>query len=124
MLEKLSSEQADTIMIKAASALRAQGARIQELETDLARRERMDHAQKIATVAIDKGIMEEDDAVEYAEKLASSTEDLTMVEDFVSRTAAGVPLGHSLEKTASESDSGPGEADVLTSFLLNSDLAG
>ena len=124
MLEKISSTQIDHIMIKAASALRAQGGRIKELEEELARRDRRDHAEKIASSAIERGLMEEDDAAEYAEKLASSSENLTMVEEFVGRAAAGVPLGHSLEKVASESEGGEGETDVLTAFLLTSDLAG
>lgn len=124
MLEKISSTQIDHIMIKAASALRAQDGRIKELEEELARRDRRDHAEKIASSAIERGLMEEDDAAEYAEKLASSSENLTMVEEFVGRAAAGVPLGHSLEKVASESEGGEGETDVLTAFLLTSDLAG
>jgi F0F1-type ATP synthase assembly protein I len=121
MLQKLSSADVDTIMIKAASALRAQDVRIAELEAEIARRDRIEHAQKIASAARERGVMDEDDAVEYAEKLASSDEDLTMVEDLVSRVAVGVPLGRAHEKVASAGDD---ETDVLTAFLLNSDLAG
>lgn len=124
MLEKISAEQVDNLLIKSASVIRSQDARIKELEADIARRDRRDHAEKIAHTAVDRGIMDEDDAEEYAEKLASSNENLTMVEDFIGRAAAGVPLGHSLEKVASESEGGEGETDVLTAFLLNSDLAG
>ena len=124
MLEKVSAAQVDNIMIKAASALRGQKARIEELETELARRNRRDHAEKIANMATDRGIMEEDEADDYAEKLASSSENLNMVEEFVGRAAAGLPLGRTLEKVASESEGGENETDVLTAFLLNSDLAG
>jgi len=124
MLEKISAAQVDNILIKSASVIRQQDARIHELEAELARRDRREHAEKIAEVAVDRGIMDEDDAEEYAEKLASSAEDLTMVEEFVGRAAAGVPLGRSLEKVASDSEGGEGETDVLTAFLLTSDLAG
>lgn len=124
MLEKVSAAQIDNIMIKAASALRGQATRIQELEAEIARRDRRDHAEKIAHTAVDRGIMDVDDASDYAEKLASSAENLTMVEEFVGRAAAGVPLGRTLEKVASESEGGEGETDVLTAFLLTSDFAG
>jgi hypothetical protein len=43
-----------------------------------------------------------------------------MVENFMSRTVAGVPLVSSLQKTASVS--GASGEDVLTNFLLSSDF--
>jgi len=125
MLEKISAAQVDHIMLKAASALRAQDALILELKQKVASYERRDHAVKIAGAAVYRGIMEEDEADTYADDLANSTEDLNMVEDFVSRAAAGVPLGKTLEKSAADhSGGGDGESDVLTSFLLSSDYAG
>jgi hypothetical protein len=123
MLEKLSADQVNDYMIKAAGLLRAQQAQIHELEGELVTRGRRDHAEKIASHAVDRGIMSDDDAKTYAEHLVESDEDLKMVEDFVGRAAAGVPLGATLEKQASAEDSG-GEADVLTAFLLSSPYAG
>ena len=61
-----------------------------------------------------------EEAEEYAQSLAQGDKDLDMVEEFVNRTAAGVPLSSSLQKTASASDSS--ESDVLTNFLLTSDF--
>jgi polyhydroxyalkanoate synthesis regulator phasin len=124
MLEKISEAQVNHIMIKAASALRAQQARIGELEQQVASYKRRDHAEKIASTAVNRGIMEEDEAGSYANDLANSSEDLNLVEDFVSRAAAGVPLGKTLEKTAAEHGGEGGESDVLTAFLLSSDIAG
>tara|TARA_R110002126_G_scaffold416_4_gene2834 strand:- start:394 stop:762 length:369 start_codon:yes stop_codon:yes gene_type:complete len=120
-LEKISAAQVDSVMIKAAHALRGQQAEISRLTNEIAVRDRRDHAEKIAHTAVDRGIMEVDDADDYAEKLASGSEDLSMVEDFLGRTAAGVSLGSPQEKLASDSEGG---SDVLTAFLLTSELAG
>ena len=88
MLEKLSADQVNDYMIKAASLLRAQQAEIERLSGELAVRARRDHAEKIASTAVNRGIMAEDDANSYAEHLVDSDEDLKMVEEFVGRTAA------------------------------------
>jgi hypothetical protein len=125
MLEKVSEAQVNHIMLKAASAMRAQSSRISELEGVIASYQRRDHAEKIASAAVHRGIMDEDEAPSYADDLANSDENLNLVEDFVSRAAAGVPLGKTLEKTAADhSRGGDGEPDVLTTFLLSSDIAG
>lgn len=124
MLEKISAEQVDGLMIKAASALRGQKAEIENLKAEISRRDRRDHAEKIAHLATDRGIMDSDDASEYAEKLASGNENLSQIEDFISRTAAGITLGKTHEKVASETEGDAFGQDVLTSFLLTSDLAG
>ena len=86
---------------------------------------RAHHAEKIAHRAVERGIMDVDEADSYASDLAESSEDLDLVEDFVGRAAAGVPLGKTLEKTAADANGGEdGESDVLTTFLLSSDIAG
>ena len=125
MLEKISSAQVDGMMLKAASALREQKARIEELEGIISKNSRQRHAEKIASVAAARGIVAVEEVENYASELASGSENLLLVEDFVGRAAAGVPLGRKLEKTASdhEGDSGD-ESDVLTTFLLSSDYAG
>jgi len=125
MLEKISAAQVNHILIKSAAELRSLRDENIELRRRLADRERHEHAEKIASLAVDRGIMDPTDAADYASGLASGQEDLGMVEDFVSRAAAGVHLGKTLEKTASDNlEGGEGGTDVLTSFLLTSDLAG
>lgn len=125
MFEKLSAANVDQVLIKTAGTLRAQDVRIKSLEAQVAGYKRRDHAEKIAHEAVNRGIMESDEADSYASDLANSAEDLNMVEDFIGRAAAGVPLGRTLEKTAGDhSLGGDGESDVLTSFLLSSDYAG
>jgi hypothetical protein len=127
-MEKVSEAQVNTILIKAASVLRTQETRIKELENKVAGYERLDHAEKIASAAVERGIMAADEAEAYAQDLANSDKDLKMVEDFVSRAAAGVPLGKMLEKVASEDREGgtePGSAESrFNDFLLTSDMAG
>jgi len=125
MLEKISSAQVDDVMIKAASALRAQKARIEELEEIVSANARQRHAEKIASTAADRGIVAVEGGETYASELASGSEDLAMVEEFVGRAAAGVPLGRKLEKTAADHEGvSDEESDVLTTFLLSSDYAG
>jgi hypothetical protein len=128
MLEKISAAQVDNIMIKAASALRGLKAENDRLRAQLAERDRRDHATKIASSAVDRGIMEEDEAKDYANDLANSGEDLRVVEDFVNRAAAGVPLGQTHEKVASagegEGQPGDGAEARFNDFLLSSPFAG
>jgi hypothetical protein len=123
MLEKLSKDQLNGIFIRSAGTIRSQSARITELEDELSRRDRVNQATKIASMAVERGVMEEDEAGEYAQGLATSAQDLVFVEDFVSRAAVGVPLGNTLEKVASEGEDGDESSDPLTSFLLTSDYA-
>lgn len=125
MLEKISAAQVNTILLKSAAELRTLRDENIQLRRQLADRERYEHAEKIASMAVDRGIMDPTDAADYASQLASGGTDLGMVENFVSKAAAGVPLGQALEKTASDNLSGGEDAtDVLTSFLLSSDFAG
>jgi len=119
-MEKVSAAQVDTVMIKAASALRGLHAENATLRAEIARRDRISHAEKIASAAIDRGVMEEDVAAAWASDMASSDEDLEMVERFSARMVPGVSLGQTFtEKTASV---GAAETDCLTDFLLSSDL--
>ena len=93
------------------------------LKTKIASYERKEQAEKIASIAVQRGIMAEDEAPEYAEHLASGGEDLKLVEEVVGRTSRALPLGKMLEKSAS-ADNGniPVGEDVLTNFLLSSDF--
>ena len=126
MITKLGSAEINGLMVKAASMLRDLQAENDGLRGQLATRERRDHAEKIASMAADRGIMDSQEATEYAETLASSDKDLDMVAEFVSRTAAGVPLGDVLQKTASSGETGDGDSAEanFNSFLLTSDFAG
>lgn len=123
-MEKISAAQIDHVMVKAAAELRSLSAENETLRLELASRDRRDHAEKIASVAVDRGIMAEEDAAEYASELSEGSDNLDLVESFVSRRAAGVPLGKSLEKVAHDTEGGDGAPDVLTTFLLSSDYAG
>lgn len=123
MMEKISAAQVNEYLLKCASTIRSQQAQIKDLQADKESRDRRDHAEKIASVAVDRGLLEAEEAAEYAEHLVKGDEDLKMVEDFMGRRAAGVPLGQVKEKTAS-AETGTGELDVLTAFLLSSDQAG
>tara|TARA_R100000149_G_C5801154_1_gene88370 strand:- start:299 stop:655 length:357 start_codon:yes stop_codon:yes gene_type:complete len=115
---KLSFESIDRTMIKAASIIRAQNAEINRLKEIIDSRSRFDHAEKIASVAVERGLMGLDEAKDYASDLAQSEKDLGIVEDFVTRTAAGTPLSSGIKKVANDN----GEIDILTSFLLTNDL--
>ncbi len=123
MLEKIGSAQVNEYMVKAAHILRSQSAEISTLKAKVASFERQKYAEKIASVAVERGVLAEDESDEYVERLASGGEDLKMVEEFVGRASHGLPLGRALEKTASTESETPVGEDVLTNFLLNSDLA-
>ena len=120
-LTKISSEEVNATLIKAAGILREQQEKILSLERDIASLNRHNHAEKIASQAVERGIMDPTDARDYALSLAEGSKDLSMVEDFVSQTTAGIPLGSGLAKIASEHSSNS-EIDPLTSFLLSSDI--
>ena len=123
MLEKISSAQVNEYLAKAAHTIRTQKAEIERLEGVVATHDRRAHAEKVASLAVERGVLSEDSADEYAEHLATGGEDLKLVEEFVSRSARGLPLGKTQEKLASADDSRGAGEDVLTEFLLNSDLA-
>jgi hypothetical protein len=123
MLEKISAAQVDHVLLKTAAALRSQEVEITQLKSQLADYERQQHATKIASAAVDRGIVAEDEAAGYASDLANGNDDLNMVENLVSRSAAGVSLGTTLEKAASVHEDAGGD-DVLTTFLLSSEFSG
>ena len=116
---KISEAEAKQIFLKAASVLRQQEARIHELELEKAQRLRGDHAEKIAAKAVERGIMDEDEAESYAQQLRDSDKDLSIVEDVVGHAAAHAPVGDLLKQAA---DVGSAEQDVLTQYLLTTDL--
>jgi hypothetical protein len=125
MLEKIAAADVNHLLIKTAHVLRSKDAEIDALKRQLADQDRARHAEKIAGIAVERGIMSEDNAEDYAEKLASSNRDLTMVEEFVARNSgAGLPLGDEMTKEASGpgfSSSGSAE-DKFTNSLLSLDL--
>lgn len=118
---KISSEEVNATLIKAAHALRTQNEEITRLRNEIAVLNRHNYAEKIASQAVERGIMDPMDARDYARSLAEGNKDLSMVEDFVTQTTAGIPLGSGLAKTASV-HSGSAGADPLTMFLLSSDI--
>tara|TARA_Y100000310_G_C20503728_1_gene725326 strand:- start:383 stop:754 length:372 start_codon:yes stop_codon:yes gene_type:complete len=121
MIQKIAAADLNHLLVKSAHVIRTQGAEIQELKQHLADKNRLDHAEKIASIAVDRGIMSEDNATEYASKLAESDRDLSMVEDFVSRNSgAGLPLGNEMSKTASDDPMADGETAEgrFSNFIL------
>ena len=120
MLEKIGEAEINGLLIQASSSIRTLEAENADLRSRLANRERSDYAEKIASVAVERGFMDETDSQEYARTLAESDKDLSAIEDLVKRSAKGIPLGHT--KTASaDGDTSYGE-DVLTNFLKTSSL--
>lgn len=115
MLEKIGEAEINGLLVQAATTIREQEAEIIDLKNRLAARDRHEHAEKIASAAVDRGLMDEADGQEYARSLAESDKDLSMVEDLVKRSAKGVPLGHT--KTASAEEEASAGGDVLTQFL-------
>ena len=120
-MEKVAAAQVNQYLIKSAQVIRDLAAENKNLKAELANRDRHDQAEKIASVAVERGLVAEEEADTYAEHLANGGEDLKMIEDFVGRSPVGVPLGTLKEKTASAEHS-TGEQDVLTAFLLGSDV--
>ena len=116
---KLGSAEINATMLKAAGALRSQQIEIERLRTELASIGRNRYAEKIASTAVERGIMDPDEAKDYAQQLADGDKDLEIVEDFVKRASGGIPLVEGLQKEAS---AGSSETDVLTSFLLSNDV--
>ena len=120
MLTKIGSAEVNATLIKAAEAIRDLNADNERLRAEIDEYVRKGHAEKIASSAVERGIMDVEEADEYARGLASGSTDLDMVEEFVSRTVAGVPLGSAV-KTAS-ADVSEVDSDVLTSFLLTNEI--
>lgn len=126
MLQKIAAADLNHILIKSAHVIRTQAAEIETLKQQLADQDRHTHAEKIASIAVDRGIMSEDNAREYANSLAESDRDLGMVQEFVeSNNGAGLPLGSELTKTAADDTLGSGDTaeDRFANFLLTSDLS-
>lgn len=117
---KISSEEVNATLVKAAHALRNQNEEINRLRQEIAVLNRHNYAEKIASQAVERGIMDPTDASDYARSLALGDKDLSIVEDFVTQSTAGIPLGAGLAKTASEY--GSPDSDPLTAFLLSSDI--
>ena len=124
---KIAAAEVNGLLIKSAATIRDLHAENQDLKAQLAGKSRLEHAEKIAHIAIDRGIMSEDKALEYAQTLAESTRDLSMVEEYVAHNGGiGVPLGRE-EFTKSASDhtleTGNSKAESeFVDFLLTSDL--
>jgi len=121
-LLKIGSAEVNATLIKAASALRDLSSENERLRAVIADNDRRDYAEKIASSAVNRGIMDPEEAKDYANSLTESDKDLSIVEEFVNRAAAGVPLGNSLQKVASVEGAQDGEADILTSFLLTNEI--
>lgn len=121
-MNSIETSDIDTVMIKAASALRSLQRENQSLRDELLKRDRQEHATKIASSAVERGMMDVNEASDYAQTLVESNKDLDIVEDFVSKTVTGIPLGSGLAKTASDHSIMGGSTDVLTAYLLSNEI--
>ncbi len=126
MLTKIGSAELNGLLIKSAAAIRDLSAENEQLRAQLAKKDRREHAVKIASVAVERGIVAEDAQAEYAQTLASGSRNLDDVEELVSHAAAGLPLGE-LTKEAADGDGAsgvvPGAAEQkFASFLTNSGI--
>ena len=120
MLEKIGEAEVNGLLLSAADSIRTLESENARLTAQLATRARSDHAEKIASVAVDRGLMDEDDGQEYARDLAKSDKDLGVVEDILKRSAKGIPLGHTKTASAHDMDRDASGDDVLTAFLKTS----
>ena len=119
-MNKIAAEDLNQPLLKAASVMRGQQSEISRLRVELGRRDRNDHAQKIASLATERGMMGDSESRDYAQQLVDSGQDLSVVENVISNTAAGFPLGSTLSKPAAD-DTVHGD-DVLTTFLLTEQI--
>lgn len=119
MLEKIGAAEIDGLLVKSAQAIRELTTENVALRAQLATRAREDHAEKIASALVERGIMDESAGKEYARDLATSDKDLSIVEDLATRSVSGVPLGHTKVASVREDDPSADGDDVLTAFLKN-----
>ena len=122
MLEKIGEAEINGLLVKSAAAIRELSAENLSLKSQLASRGRQDHAEKIAHVMVERGLMDDSAGKEYAQTLAKGDKDLSVVEDLVQHSVPGLALGHTKTASAHDEDSTPGE-DVLTSFLKSTPLS-
>ena len=121
-MRKLASQDLDGLLIKSAATIREQNQEIARLRGQLAGHARQAHAEKIASAAVDRGILDADEATSYAEDLANGDRDLGAIEDLVSRSSSGVPLGE-MRKVASDDSYSPSDGNSAEDRFLNSLLA-
>jgi hypothetical protein len=117
MLEKIASA-ADLkgVLVKTASVVRRQDARIRELEAENAAFRRKAELEKIAHEGVTRGVV--DDPDNFVGRWAHDDTPLEVLADFVERTTPGVPLGELGEGHEKVAGSG---SDVLSTFLSTQD---
>ena len=118
-LEKISAATVNAVLTKTAGVLRAQAARIQDLESELARHHRREGLTEIAKVASSRGTIDDDDIESFVDRWAEDETPLPVLEDFVTRAPSGVPLARLSEGGISK-EAGANQ-DVLSSFLLTAE---
>ena len=78
-LLKIGSAEVNATLVKAASALRDLSAENERLRAVIAENDRRDYAEKIASSAVHRGIMDPEEAKDYANSLTESDKDLSIV---------------------------------------------
>lgn len=82
----------NTVLTKVAHTLRQQHTRIGELEALVAKYERREQLEKVAHTAIERGTMGDEDVDSFVDRWAEDEVPVDVLEDFVGRAPAGVPL--------------------------------
>ena len=116
-LRNLTFEQIDDLMVKSASGFRVLIEENKRLRQALADRDRRDQSEKIASAAVEKGWVSQEEADTYASNLYQNGKDLSPVEELVNHSATGIPLSPGIQKVASDLG-GDQELDPLTLCLL------
>jgi hypothetical protein len=96
----LTHEDLNGLLEKSASTIRDLQSQLAEKDAQLARFTRTEQAQKIASSAVERGMVGPND---YAAQLVDSGDDLDSLQSAVDMVAPTAPLG-ALKKTASEHD--------------------
>jgi hypothetical protein len=99
----LTHEDLNGLLEKSASTIRDLQSQLAEKDAQLARFTRTEQAQKIASSAVERGMVGPDEANDYAAQLVDSGDDLDSLQSAVDMVAPTAPLG-ALKKTASEHD--------------------
>lgn len=121
-MDKIASvKDVEAVLTKTAGVCRQLAAENRDLRTQLASYQRRDELSKIASQAVERGTLEEDDVPNFVDRWSKDETPLEVLTDFVGRTPPGVPLARLDEHEKVASADGD-ETDVLTAFLTSTDV--
>lgn len=114
-MEKIAAERMDDLLIKTASEMRRLVGENETLRAEVAVFRRRQEATKIAHVAVERGLVSDDDFEDYVENLEQSGTDLGQAEQLLRTVPAGRPFG--VASTEHEKMASDGGMDPLTAYL-------